>query len=298
MDRLIWLRWTGLMTQMTEKRQARPIRTDPILVLGGTGKTGKRIIDRLRDAGGDVRPASRRSTPRFDWDEPNTWSDVLGGVSTVYLALPLTPAPVAEFVERAVTGGVRRLVALSGRGADQWQHGFGQEMLDLERAVQSSGVQWSIVRASNFAQNFDEDVFRDSVLAGELALPVGGVREPFIDVEDVADVAVAMLTDDWVGQIVEVTGPEALQWSEAVAIIRRATGREVRFTDVAPEEYRRLLLSQGLPTADRHALDTMFAEIRRGRLQDPTDGVLRVLGRKPRTFADYAARTAAAGAWD
>ena len=286
------------MTQTTQSLHAQPTSTDPILVLSGTGKTGRRIVDRLRSAGHEVRPASRRSTPRFDWDDRSTWSGVLEGISTVYLALPLTPAPVAEFVDHAVASGVRRLVALSGRGADHWQSGFGEEMLELEHAVRAAGVQWSIVRASNFAQNFDEDVFYDLVLAGELALPVGGVPEPFIDVEDVADVAVALLTDDdWVGQVVEVTGPESLSWAEAVATIARSSGRDVRFTDISPEEYTRVLRSQGLPADEAYALETMFAEIRRGLLAEPTDGVHRVLGRQPRTFADYAARTAAAGAW-
>nr|WP_268957773.1 NAD(P)H-binding protein [Ruania zhangjianzhongii] len=269
-----------------------------MLVLSGTGKTGSRIVDRLRGAGHEVRPASRRSTPRFDWDDRRTWPGVLEGVSTVYLALPLTATPVAEFVDRAVASGVRRLVALSGRGADHWKNGFGREMLDLEHAVRTSGVQWSIVRASNFAQNFDEDVFYDLLVAGELALPVGGVPEPFIDVEDVADVAVTMLTsNDWVDRVVEVTGPEALTWDEAVATIARAAGREVRFTDIPPEEYPAVLRSQGVPAADVHALETMFAELRRGLLTEPTDGVHQVLSRRPGTFADYAVRTAAAGAW-
>ena len=183
MDRLTESRWAVLMTQLTQSRQAQPTTTDPILVLGGTGKTGKRIVARLRTAGRDVRPASRRSTPQFDWDEPSTWSGVLAGVSTVYLALPLTPAPVAEFVEHAVASGVRRLVALSGRGADQWQDGFGQEMLDLERAVRSSGVQWTILRSSNFAQNFSEDVFYGLVMAGELALLDREARVDLTDIE-------------------------------------------------------------------------------------------------------------------
>lgn len=286
------------MTENMQTRAAQPTTSDPILVLSGTGKTGRRIVGRLRGAGHQVRPASRRSTPRFDWDDRSTWADVLDGVSRVYLALPLTPAPVAEFVDQAVAGGVQRLVALSGRGADRWQSGFGQEMLDLEHAVRTAGVQWSILRASNFAQNFDEDVFHDLVVAGELALPVGGVPEPFIDVEDVADVAAALLTeDDWVDQVVEVTGPEALAWDQAVATIAGATGREVRFTDIPPEEYAALLRSHGVPAPDVHALETMFAELRRGLLTEPTDGVRQVLGRAPGTFADYVARTAAAGAW-
>ncbi|HIY65919.1 MAG TPA: NAD(P)H-binding protein [Candidatus Agrococcus pullicola] len=287
------------MAQTTKTQQPHDTRqpAELILVLAATGKTGRRVVDRLHAAGLNVRAASRSSEVQFDWNDRATWSSALNGVSTVYVALPLTPAPVEDFVAQATAAGVRRFVALSGRGADVWET-HGREMVELEDAVRHSGVEWSILRASNFAQNFDEDVFREAIMAGELILPVGGVTEPFVDVEDVADVAVALLTgENRGGRIVEVTGPESLAWGEAVAIIARESGLELRFADVSPEQYATHLLAQGLPDADAKALDTMFAEIRRGRLTEPTNGVREILGRDARTFRDYAARAAAAGAW-
>lgn len=287
------------MAQTTKTQQPHGTRRtdDLILVLAATGKTGRRVVDRLQAAGVNVRAASRDSTVQFDWNNRATWSAALNGVSTVYVALPLTPVPVEDFVDQALAAGVRRFVALSGRGADIWEN-HGQEMVDLERAIRGSGVDWSIVRASNFAQNFDEDVFRESIMAGELALPVGGMSEPFVDVEDVVDVAVTMLTQDaWVGHTVEVTGPESLRWGDAVAEIARASGRKIQFIDVPPEEFAIRLRAQSLPDADAKALEAMFTEIRRGRLTEPTKGVQEVLGREARAFADYAATAAATGAW-
>lgn len=283
--------------QSNDSRTPDAHTTDPILVLGASGKTGRRIISRLQSAGRDVRAASRSSTVRFDWEDNSTWPSALEGITTVYIALPLTPVPIHEFIRLAVAAGVQRMVALSGRGADTWD-GFGQEMVDLEQAVRGSGVTWTVLRSSNFAQNFDEDAFAEGISAGELALPVGGVPEAFVDVEDVADVAVALLTtDDWAGQVVEVSGPEAIPWHEAVAAISRTSGRAIRFTDVPPGDYPALLAAQGLPEADVEALVTMFAEMRRGLLTEPADGIQEVLGRDPRPFADYVARAAAAGAW-
>lgn len=292
MDRLALSDFTGVMTQTPEPTQ------QPILILGATGKTGHRIVDRLRAGGHPVRAASRTSTVRFDWADRSTWAGALEGAAAVYLALPLTPVPVREFVDQAVAAGVGRFVALSGRGADTWESGFGQDLIELEQVVQESGVEWSVLRSSNFAQNFSEDIFHGSILAGELALPVGGVPEPFVDVEDVADVAVKLLTEDThVGRIVEITGPEPVSWDDAVATIAQASDRDVRFADVTPEQFTASLVAQGASPHEAAEVDTMFAELRRGLLTTPTDGVREVLGRDPQPFAGYVRRATAAGAW-
>ena len=294
MDRLFDSYLTEVMTRISAEQHP----TSTILLLGATGKTGRRILARLRDGDHRVRAASRTGDVRFDWTDQSTWPAVLDGVSTAYLALPLTPVPIQAFVDQAVAAGVRRFVGLSGRGADTWETGFGQDMVDLEQAVQESGVEWSILRASNFAQNFSEDAFWEPIMAGDLRLPVGGVPEPFIHIDDVADVAAALLTrDDHVGKIVEATGPESLAWSEAVDLIAKEIGRDIQFVDVSPEDFIAQQVSTGVPPEDAEALGTMFAETRRGLLSAPTSGVRDVLGREPRTFAAYVADAAAAGAW-
>ncbi|MEV4490337.1 NAD(P)H-binding protein [Micromonospora coxensis] len=272
---------------------------DLIVVLGATGKTGRRVSAALRAAGHRVRAASRSSAARFDWTDPSTWDDVLDGVSAVYVVAPAVPGPAHEFVPRAVAAGARRFVLLSGRGADTWGDSpFGLDMRSAEDAVRASGVGWSILRAPNFNQNFDEDLFHAPIMAGELALPADGITEPFIDADDIADVAVTLLTaPGHTDGVYELSGPRALTFREAVERIARASGRPVRYRDVTPEEYVAVLVAQGFPVEDAEYLRQMFDLMRTGATAEVTDAVHRVLGRPPRDFESYVARAAAAGAW-
>jgi uncharacterized protein YbjT (DUF2867 family) len=226
---------------------------DVLLVLGATGKTGRRVTARLRAVGKTVRAASRSGEARFDWADPSTWDDLVQGVSAVYVIAPGVPGPTHEFVPLAVAAGVRRFVLLSGRGADSCgDSGFGLDMLSAEQAVRASGVEWSILRPSNFSQNFDEDIFHAPIMAGELALPAGDVVEPFIDVEDVADVAVALLTEPGhAGRTYELSGPRGLTFREATEEIARASGRAVRYREVSLEEYAAALVAQGFAPEER-----------------------------------------------
>jgi uncharacterized protein YbjT (DUF2867 family) len=168
--------------------------TKPTLILGATGKTGRRVAERLKARGLPLRAASRTGVPPFNWDDRTTWTSALDGVGAVYityypdLAVPGAAATVGEFAKLAVMNGVRRLVLLSGRGEDGALLG--------ERAVQDSGADWTILRSSWFSQNFSEGFFLSQLLNGEVALPVGTVPEPFINAEDLADIAAAALIDD------------------------------------------------------------------------------------------------------
>jgi len=208
------------------------------LVIGGTGKTGRRIVTRLRERGLPVRSASRSSEPPFDWEDQATWGPALRGASSAYvsffpdLAVPGAPEAIAALAGEALSAGVKRLVLLSGRGEEEAQR--------AEQALQASGADWTIVRCSWFAQNFSEDYLLEAVLAGEIALPVTDMPEPFVDADDIADVAVAALIEDGhSGQVYELTGPRLLTFAEAVQEIGRATGRDLRFIPVAIRITRR-----------------------------------------------------------
>ena len=194
-----------------------------ILVLGATGKTGRRVLRRLREQGEKVRGASRSAETRFDWDDPSSWAGAVRDIESVYLIAPDDPAPIEAFVEQAVAAGVRRFVVLSGRGVDQIGEGFAAGMGVADRAVRASAAEWTILRANNFDQNFDEDLWRAPLLAGRLALPAGEVGEPFIDLEDVADVAAAVLTrPGHEGRIYDLSGPESLTFAQATEAISTA----------------------------------------------------------------------------
>ncbi|SEQ65490.1 NAD(P)H-binding protein [Streptomyces radiopugnans] len=272
--------------------------TDAILVLGSTGKTGRRLVSALRAADRPVRAASRSGEVRFDWFDRETWAAALDGAAAVYLVAPGDPAPVRPFVEQAVEAGVRRFVALSGRGIDQVPAGFFRGMAAAERAVRDSGAEWTVIRPNNFSQNFDEDLWHAPLRAGRLALPIGSVPEPFVDAQDIADVAAVLLTSDGHhGRVYDLSGPRALTFGAAVETIAGAAGRTIRYEELTPREYRAELLAEGVPEEAVGELDAMFAAMRAGHLAEPGDGVRRVLGREPADFGAYASRAAAAGAW-
>ena len=269
----------------------------PILILGATGKTGRRIVRRLSEKGHAVRKGSRQSDPPFDWGDQGTWDAVLDDVTAAYisyspdLAIPGATNAICAFVERAVEHGVRRLVLLSGRGEEEAQ--------ECELIIQRADIEWTVVRCSWFSQNFSEGEFLDMVLAGEIALPAGEVGEPFVDVDDIADVAVAALTEDGhAGQVYELTGPRLLTFAEAVDEINSATGRAIRYVQISPEAFAAGVAEAGLSEDIAWLLDYLFATVLDGRNSHVSDGVHRALGREPRDFIDYARDIAASGVWD
>ncbi|MEW2290864.1 NAD(P)H-binding protein [Streptomyces sp. NPDC047841] len=273
---------------------------DITLVLGATGNTGRRVAARLRLRDTHVRAASRSSQPPFDWFHPAGWDQVLRGVTVVYVVPPPVPGPVHEFVARAEAAGVRRLVLLSGHGADDWGDSvFGLDMRSAEDAVRGSAMEWTVLRASNFAQNFDGHPFRVPLAAGELALPAGAVPEPFIDLEDVADVAAAVLSEPGrhAGRVYELTGPRGLTWAEAVELISRASGLPIVYRRISPAEYTATLVQEGWSEDEAKHLTEMFVLLERGIAAWTTDDVATVLGRAPRTFEDFVLRATAAEAW-
>jgi uncharacterized protein YbjT (DUF2867 family) len=270
-------------------------RRAPILVVGGTGKIGGRVAERLSERGLAVRIGSRSADPRFDWDDRSTWDAALDGAGAAYVshhwdALPGAADTLGELAERAVGRGVSRLVLLSGRGEREAERG--------EVAVRDSGAALTVLRSTWFAQNFSESYWLEQVQSGEVALPAGDTPEPFVDADDIADVAVAALTDDrHVGEVYELTGPRLLTFADAVEEISRAAGREVRYVPISIEEFAAAAREQGVPSEAVEVLSLIFGEVLDGRNAHLADGVQRALGREPRDFGDYARAAAATGIW-
>jgi uncharacterized protein YbjT (DUF2867 family) len=273
-----------------------PTTTQTTLVLGGTGKTGRRVAQRLTALGYPVRVGSRSGRPRFDWQDRATWGPALDGVAAAYvcyypdIAAPGAVQAVGSFAGLAVRSQVRRLVLLSGRGEPEAEL--------AEQAVRDSGAELTILRSAWFAQNFSEDYLLGPVLAGEVALPVSDTPEPFVDADDIADVAVAALTQDGhAGQVYELTGPRLLTFAEAVGQIATATGRQIRYLPAPVDEYAAAAAGQGVPAEVVELLSYLFSEVLDGRNARVGDGVRRALGREPRDFTGYARRAAASGVW-
>ena len=266
------------------------------LVLGGTGKTGRRVVERLTARGLPVRVGSRSGEPRFDWEDRSTWGAVLEGVGSAYVshywdALPGAAEALGSFADLAVESGVPRLVLLSGRGEEEAERG--------ERAVRDSGAELTVLRSTWFAQNFSEDYWQEQVQSNEVALPAGDTPEPFVDADDIADVAVAALTDDrHIGEVYELTGPRLLTFAEAVQEISRAVGREIRYVPISIEDFAAAAADQGVPSEVVEMLAFIFGEVLDGRNARLADGVQRALGRAPRDFSAYARDAAATGIWN
>jgi len=272
------------------------MNTEPILVLGSNGKTGRRIVERLSARNLPVRHGSRSATRPFDWNDPSTWVRVIEGVKAVYvcyypdLSVVGATNAIQSLTDLAVSSGVQRLVLLSGRGEPEAQR--------CEDIVCRSGVEWTLLRASWFAQNFSEAHFLEPIRGGELALPVADIGEPFVDVDDIADAAIAALTQDGhAGQLYELTGPRLVTFAEAVAQIAQASKRPIRFTRVSMTEYVDALEEARLPAQIVELICYLFTDVLDGRNASVKDGVIRALGRPPRDFSDYVRETAATGIW-
>ncbi|MEV5843866.1 NmrA family NAD(P)-binding protein [Streptomyces sp. NPDC051985] len=276
--------------------KARDTRDMTVVVTGATGRTGSRVAEAARAAGLTVRPATRAQG--FDWRDRSTWADTLRGADAAYLVFPTDVGSpeathaVGLLAHEAVALGVRRLVLLSARGEERAR--------PTEEALRESGADWTVVRAAWFAQNFSEGpLVAELRESGELVFPGGAVREPFIDLRDVAEVVVAALTDGerYAGRALTVSGPRLLTFGEAVAEIAAATGRELSYRAVTAREYGANLAAFGVPEPEVEFLVELFESLLDGRNAYLSDGVREVLGREPRDFGDFARETAATGVW-
>ena len=268
-----------------------------ILILGGNGKTGRRVAERLVKLDKSIRIGSRNETPSFDWEKSETWAAVLEGIHSVYitfqpdLAVPSALKVIEAFTTLAVKGGVEKMVLLSGRGEKEAQI--------CEKVVMNAGVDWTIVRASWFNQNFSESIFLDPILAGHVALPRAEALEPFVDTDDIADVVVASLLDEKHNrQIYELTGPQLLTFKRVMEEISKATGRTINFESLTIYEYIKILRDYQVPEDFIWLVNYLFTEVLDGRNASVTHDIEKVLGRKPKDFAAFAKETVAAGIWN
>jgi len=268
-----------------------------ILVIGGTGKTGRKIVDKLTKAGHNVRIGSRSASRSFDWNDSETYKTAMQGMEKVYitfqpdLAVPGALEAIEKLTKQAKRCGVKKLVLLSGKGE--------REAELCEQVVIHSGIDYTIVRASWFNQNFSESFFLEPILEGLVALPQADVKIPFVDTNDLAAVAVAaLLNDAHNGEIYQITGPRLLTFREAIQEISEATNRTIAFTPISLAAYANAMKEQGVPSDFVWLVEYLFSEVLGNpRNSEITHDIERVLGRQGKDFSDYAKETAATGVW-
>lgn len=273
------------------------MKNSPILIIGKNGKTGSRVNLRLQALGLKTRAVSRSTTPAFDWEDASTWQAAIKGTSIAYvtyqpdLAVPNAEAAIKAFLSIAADSGLKHIVLLSGRGEQ------GAER--AEDLLKASGLSWNIIRASWFSQNFSESFMLEGIMAGELVLPAGDTLEPFIDVDDIADVAVAALTRPGLkNKLFEVTGPQALSFAQCIAEISQALGRTVKYTQVPVDDYIFALREQGVSEEMQWLLHELFTVVFDGRNSHPMQGVEEALGRPAGDFKTYVQKTIDSGVWN
>lgn len=269
---------------------------EKILVLGSTGKTGRRVAERLQNLQIPIRRGSRNGNPPFNWNEPSKWDEVLTGIDSVYLtfqpdlAVPQAIEKIKLFAETAKANKVNKIVLLSGRGE--------KEAHACEQIIIQSGLDWTIIRASWFMQNFSENFLLDSILNNEVVLPNSMALEPFVDADDIADVAVSALTDRKHSfKIYELTGPELLSFKSATSIIAEELNKQILYTEISIDEYTAALKSYLLPDDFISLIRYLFTEVLDGRNESLSNDIENILGRKPITFKEYVSKTAKTDIW-
>ncbi|AEV31297.1 putative nucleoside-diphosphate sugar epimerase [Owenweeksia hongkongensis DSM 17368] len=269
-----------------------------ILVIGGTGKTGRKVVERLQDLQQNIRIGSRSANPSFDWQDPTNWAEVLKGIDKVYitfqpdLAVPGALKAIETLTHNMKNSDVKKVVLLSGKGE--------KEAELCEQVIIHSGIDYSIVRASWFMQNFSESFFLDSIVAGHVALPNADAKVPYVSTDDIAEVATEVLLDDQQnGQIYELTGPRLLTFSEVVQEISIATGRDIQFTPISLPAYSDIMRELQVPEDFIWLINYLFTEVLGAQGNDVvTSDVEKVLGRKPVDFSDFVRETAKTGVWN
>ena len=265
-----------------------------ILVIGGTGKTGRKVVNRLTDMGHNVRIGSRSATPAFDWQQPDNWADVLENIDKMYvtfqpdLAVPGAAEAIERLVYLAIDAGVKKMVLLSGKGE--------KEAENCEQIVMGAGIDFTIIRATWFNQNFSESFFLAPLQSGYVALPKPEARVPYVDTDDIADVVVeTLLNPSHNGRIYQLTGPRVLTFPMVVDEISKATGRSIQFEAISLEQYRDMLGEFGLPDDYIWLINYLFSEVlgKNGNDEISMD-IENILGRAPKDFSEFVRENAAA----
>ncbi|WP_448004637.1 NAD(P)H-binding protein [Agromyces bauzanensis] len=259
------------------------------LIIGGTGKVGRRVAAELEARGEHVRVASRnRGDIRFDWHDPSTFAPALAGTDAVFIVGPGSATDwsplLAQLLDAAAAAGTRRAVLLSARAVEFLPDGAVDR---AERVLRDGPVEWTILRPAHFAQNFTEAMF--TPVDDHVTAPVGDGREPFIDVADIADVAAAALTTtEWEGETLELSGPTAITFEEAVGHLGSAQGRRITFSDEPLAEHVGRLRAASTPEGYITWRSAMLAAIRSGADAYLSHDVERVLGRPATSFESWA----------
>jgi uncharacterized protein YbjT (DUF2867 family) len=276
-----------------------------ILVVGGTGTVGRLVLEAMAAADFETRALVRNlekaralklATVQFvqgDLGDPAALSPALEGIEKVVLISSFSPDMVrlqTTLVEAAARAPSRpRIVKLSGLGTGpEAPTTMGRWHGAVESAIQASGLPWTFVRPAYFMQNIL--TMAGSIRkTGTIALPAAGAAVAQIDARDIAAVIVRVLVEaGHEGKAYDLTGPDAITWVEVAETLSAVADRPIRYDPITPEEFKRRLVSAGMPGWLVDALNELFAQFRAGAAMRTTDHVRRITNQPPRSFAVFA----------
>lgn len=269
---------------------------------GATGKTGRQIVRDGLARDWQVRAATRRPTAagtrvRLDWDDETTWQPAFAGSAAAYVLIPFNHPTGAErtpaLLEAVHHAGVERIVLLSSWDA---QHAPADSPLRrAERTLARLPVRSAVLRPTWFMDNFTTGSFAGMIADGRLRLPAGEARIPFIDVRDVAAVAVAALAADGPTGVLPLTGPAQLDHHDVATALSAHRAHPVVYEPVGVDEFVRHMVARGFSPEYGAFLAHALGDIADGRVTVPVSDVVEgVTGRPPRSITDFARHHAAA----
>ncbi|HEY8840568.1 MAG TPA: SDR family oxidoreductase [Candidatus Dormibacteraeota bacterium] len=281
-----------------------------ILVTGATGLSGSELVRRLSGKRIPSRALVRNLAkaqpltllPNIevvvgDMARPESLTEALRGVERAILISSSDPTMVetqTSFIDAARKAGVQHVVKLSGIIPElDSPFRFARMHAEIEKRLEASGVAYTHLRAGEFMPSYFRQV--PSIVArGVLALPMGDARIASVDIGDIAEVAIAVLTTaGHEGKTYPLTGPESLSMAEVAEKLSAVTGKTVRYVDVPPEEANRARLAAGMPPYLAEGLDELFAERRNGKESKVWATIEEVFGWHPTSFDTFARRHAA-----
>lgn len=279
-----------------------------ILITGASGQVGGTVLKKVLESGKPARAmyrsdADARSSPPnvrnvvADFSDKDSLRRAFESVESMFLVCSPIPQLVeleSNAIEVAKQAGVEHVVLNSSAGAGRWNKSFPKWHTEVERVLQSSGVGYSIVRPNSFMQNItaffagtiqSQDAFYSSMVQSRASL---------VDVEDIADVVDALLGRSPEDGVYELSGPEALTYSDVAERISKACGRTVRYVDIPMSEQKKAMLGMGMPEWQAQALLDLQDYYLEGHGGELTDDIQRITGHRPRSFDQFLANNVAA----
>ena len=282
--------------------------TETILITGATGTVGSEVVKQLSAKGENiiVKAAARSATDntfenlnrvqvvQLDYDKPDSLAVALKGVDKLFLLTPFQSNMVdltSNLVSEAKKAKVKYIAKQSVMGADA-EPGItpGRLHRQAEKIIEESGIPFTFLRPNFFMQNFVNYYSNLIRSQGAFYMPAGDAKVSFVDVRDIAAVAVKSLINDnqQKGRAYNITGGEALTYVQVAEILSKAVGKKINYVNVTDQDARKGMKDMSMDEWTIKSMIELFEITRAGYVSEISPIVEQVTGNKPITFSQFA----------